>query len=295
MSASIAGQISLPWLPVYSASKFALAAHHFGPAYRIEARRRPCNGGFSRLCRTLIFRRMPPDRGRRIAWSRARDSRFRPKNARSNCRRNYTPQADGCHASLPDGCWFGPIGFSRLCRVANGTASAWISGMDNKLKRAPGVYLAGFMGSGKTTVARAARRPPGMGFHRSRRRNRSRRRDHHRADLRDPGASRNSAASKPRRSRRVMRRVERGMPSVIALGGGSFVQPANAELLEGHGISIWLDCPFETVIAADALWMPNRGRWRATASGSASSMRSAAPPTGVPTIASTPIAKSSGR
>ena len=26
--------------------------------------------------------------------------------------------------------------------------------MDNKLKRAPGVYLAGFMGSGKTTIAR---------------------------------------------------------------------------------------------------------------------------------------------
>ena len=27
--------------------------------------------------------------------------------------------------------------------------------MDNRLKRAPGVYLTGFMGSGKTTVARA--------------------------------------------------------------------------------------------------------------------------------------------
>jgi shikimate kinase len=37
------------------------------------------------------------------------------------------------------------------------------------------------------------------------------------------------------------------MPAVIALGGGSFVQPAIAELLEENGISIWLDCSFETI------------------------------------------------
>src|ERR1700690_869165 len=39
--------------------------------------------------------------------------------------------------------------FPRLRRVPDGTCL-----MDNKLKRAPGVYLTGFMGSGKTTVAR---------------------------------------------------------------------------------------------------------------------------------------------
>src|SRR5580693_5904633 len=37
----------------------------------------------------------------------------------------------------------------KLRRVANGTCFV----MDNKLKRAPGVYLVGFMGAGKTTVA----------------------------------------------------------------------------------------------------------------------------------------------
>ena len=25
------------------------------------------------------------------------------------------------------------------------------------------------------------------------------------------------------------------------------MQPVNTQLLEGHGISIWLDCPFETI------------------------------------------------
>jgi shikimate kinase len=46
-----------------------------------------------------------------------------------------------------------------------------------------------------------------------------------------------------------MRRIERGMPSVVALGGGAFVQPGNVAMLEGHGISVWLDCHFETIEA----------------------------------------------
>jgi shikimate kinase len=58
--------------------------------------------------------------------------------------------------------------------------------------------------------------------------------------------------------RNLTRRIERGMPLVVALGGGAFVQPGNFELLEPRGVSIWLDCPFESLelrIAADA---PNR-------------------------------------
>ncbi len=35
-------------------------------------------------------------------------------------------------------------------------------------------------------------------------------------------------------------------PAVIALGGGTFVQTANVELVrESGGISIWLDCPVD--------------------------------------------------
>ena len=47
----------------------------------------------------------------------------------------------------------------------------------------------------------------------------------------------------------VMRKIDRGMPTVVALGGGAFAQPANAALLDGHGVSVWLDCPFETIEA----------------------------------------------
>jgi shikimate kinase len=36
---------------------------------------------------------------------------------------------------------------------------------------------------------------------------------------------------------------------VVALGGGTFVQPVNFTLLEDHGISIWLDCPLEVLEA----------------------------------------------
>jgi shikimate kinase len=116
----------------------------------------------------------------------------------------------------------------------------------NNLKRAPGVYLAGFMGSGKTTVARILADRLGWDF----------------IDLdAEIEAVEHTTISQlfetrgelefrrleTETLRNVMRRIERGMPSVIALGGGSFVQPHNARLLEGHGISIWLDCSFETI------------------------------------------------
>ena len=118
--------------------------------------------------------------------------------------------------------------------------------MDSSLKRSPGVYLTGFMGSGKTTVAKALADRVGWEF----------------VDLdAEIEAAENATIAEIFESRgehefrrietdmirRVMRMVERGLPTVIALGGGSFVQPANAALLANHGISIWLDCPFEII------------------------------------------------
>ncbi len=120
--------------------------------------------------------------------------------------------------------------------------------MDSTLKRSPGVYLTGFMASGKTTIARALADRLGWDF----------------VDLdaeiesaehttvAEMFASRGEPEFRRIETetiRRVMRRVERGMPSVIALGGGSFVQPANVALLANHGISIWLDCPFDVIAA----------------------------------------------
>jgi|SRR5580704_12401188 shikimate kinase len=118
--------------------------------------------------------------------------------------------------------------------------------MDNKLKRAPGVYLAGFMASGKTTVARVLADRLGWEF----------------IDLdAEIEASENTTIAQlfetrgepefrrieTEALRKITRKIDRGMPSVIALGGGSFTQPDNVKLLEAHGISIWLDCSFETI------------------------------------------------
>ena len=54
------------------------------------------------------------------------------------------------------------------------------------------------------------------------------------------------------------RAFEHREPSVLALGGGAFVQPGNFELVENHGVTLWLDCPLETVQrrVADATHRP---------------------------------------
>jgi shikimate kinase len=120
--------------------------------------------------------------------------------------------------------------------------------MDNKLKRAPGVYLAGFMGSGKSTVAhRLADR---LGWHFIDLDSEIEAAEHdtiaHIFELRGESEFRRIETEM---LKSVMRKIERGMPSVVALGGGAFVEPRNAAMLEGHGISVWLDCHFETIEA----------------------------------------------
>jgi shikimate kinase len=120
--------------------------------------------------------------------------------------------------------------------------------MDNSLKRAPGVYLAGFMGSGKTTIAHVLAERLGW--------------DCIDLDTEIETAEHTTIANlfetrgepefrriETEALKKVMRQIERGMPSVIALGGGAFAQAENAQMLDGHGVSIWLDCPFETLSA----------------------------------------------
>ena len=118
--------------------------------------------------------------------------------------------------------------------------------MHIKLKRAPGIYLAGFMGSGKSTVGSALARQLGWDF----------------VDLdADIAASagrpiadifdtEGEAAFRSLETDAIRRRVcaiERGSPTVVALGGGAFVQPGNYELIENHGVTVWIDCSFEEV------------------------------------------------
>src|ERR1039457_5199609 len=115
-----------------------------------------------------------------------------------------------------------------------------------KLKRTPGIYLVGFMGSGKSTIGRLLAERIGWHF----------------VDLDEEieAAERMSileifetrGEAEVRRGggaklREHVRAIEGGRPAVLALGGGAIVQPENYALLENNGVTIWLDCPLETV------------------------------------------------
>ena len=120
--------------------------------------------------------------------------------------------------------------------------------MDSRLIRTPALYLVGFMGSGKTTVGAALADELGWSFF----------------DLDDDieaAAGRRIAdiftqdgEAEFRRQERValekrMRGAMHGQPMVVALGGGTYAQPGNAELIRDNGITLWLDVPLEVVAA----------------------------------------------
>jgi len=73
-----------------------------------------------------------------------------------------------------------------------------------------------------------------------------------------------------RREQDVLRRIIQEIPHaggrVVALGGGTFAQPVNLELLQrAQAITIWLECPVEQLLMRCAL-MPNRPLFRDEAS-----------------------------
>jgi len=126
-----------------------------------------------------------------------------------------------------------------------------------KLRQTPGLYLVGFMGSGKTTIGRLLADRLGWGF----------------ADIdEDIEASQQRSISDifDTLGEEAFRRMEtealqarvqavaRGIPMVMALGGGAPAQPGNIELIENHGVTIWLSCPFPTAVRRVTEDNPNR-------------------------------------
>lgn len=114
------------------------------------------------------------------------------------------------------------------------------------LKRTPGIYLVGFMGSGKSTVGRKLAERIGWPFH----------------DLDSiiEGAQGRTIAAIFEQDgepafREVergalweqVRRIERGEPRVLALGGGAFAQEENVRMLADRGVTLWIDCPFARI------------------------------------------------
>jgi shikimate kinase len=120
--------------------------------------------------------------------------------------------------------------------------------MHLKLKRTPGIYVTGFMGSGKTTVGRLVAERLGWAFVDLDTDIEQRQGD----TVANIFATRGEAEFRRIETEAIQRwlkKIECGMPTVIALGGGAFVQPVNYEILGNNGISVWLDCSLEVVEA----------------------------------------------
>jgi shikimate kinase len=119
--------------------------------------------------------------------------------------------------------------------------------MTLKLKRTPGLYLVGFMCCGKTTVGRALAEELGWCFididgEIEAKQNKP---------IWDIFREQGEPAFREMETdtlRQHVTKVEAGRPCVLALGGGTFVQPKNWELIENNGVTVWLDCTLDTVL-----------------------------------------------
>ncbi len=139
--------------------------------------------------------------------------------------------------------------------------------MKLKLVRTPGIYLVGFMGSGKSTVGKLLAERLGWTF----------------VDL-DEEIEEEQKTPIPEifekqgeewfreleteAIRKRVRMVRSGCPTVLALGGGAFVRDENFEMLADHGVTVWLDCPVDlawdrvSVCGNDRPLARDRGKFR---------------------------------
>ena len=115
-----------------------------------------------------------------------------------------------------------------------------------KLKRTPGIYVVGFMGAGKTTIGRHLAHRLGWSFFDT---------DAEIEAAENTAIAEIFAARGEFEFRRIetavigqhVRWIERGRPAVLALGSGAFTRAESRLVLQYNGITVWLDCPLETV------------------------------------------------
>ncbi len=102
------------------------------------------------------------------------------------------------------------------------------------------IYLAGFMGSGKSTVGLLLARQLHRPFYDL-------------DDLIEKGQKMKIVEIFDSKGEPFFRKLESRLltqgkklpPSVIALGGGAFVRDSNREVMEKIGVTVWLKIPFE--------------------------------------------------
>ena len=115
-----------------------------------------------------------------------------------------------------------------------------------KLKRAPGLYLVGFMACGKTVIGDKLADRLGWRF----------------CDIDaeieaeqkvpiwqifDARGEEEFRDLETEAIRKRVHLIQAGKPMVVALGGGAFTRPANYEILEENGVTVWLDCPLSII------------------------------------------------
>lgn len=113
------------------------------------------------------------------------------------------------------------------------------------------IYLVGFMGAGKTSVARALARR--LGWHMVDIDEMVERRE--RQTVADIFAKKGEPYFRAA-ERAVLMDQLASRHVVVATGGGTFVDPQNRAVINQDGASVWLDVPFERLIAR----VPNDGR-----------------------------------
>jgi shikimate kinase len=119
--------------------------------------------------------------------------------------------------------------------------------MNLKLKRTPGVYLVGFLASGKSTVGRHLAHRLGWSFYDTDREIEAA----ERLTIMEFVSTRGEPEFRRIETeiiRQHVRWIERGRPAVLALGCGAFVEPASRQLVQDNGMAVWLDCPLEVVM-----------------------------------------------